>query len=64
MNDEFQLIRSSLCQEITSNGDAVQVEIYRGADDKTWTLEVVNEYGTPPYGMMNSIPIMMPSKRF
>jgi len=45
MNDDFQLVRSPLCQEITSNGETVEVAIYRGAEDKTWTLEVVDEYG-------------------
>jgi len=45
MNEDFQLIKSPLCQEVTSDGETVDVEIYRGESDKTWTLEVVDGYG-------------------
>jgi len=45
MNDEFQLVISTLCQTITIDGEAVDVEIYRGAHDKTWTLELVDAFG-------------------
>ncbi|EAU56087.1 hypothetical protein SPV1_04683 [Mariprofundus ferrooxydans PV-1] len=35
MDDEFQLVRSPLCEESTSDGETAKVEIYRGADDKS-----------------------------
>jgi uncharacterized protein len=45
MTDEYEIIMSPLCQEVSSDGETVQVEIYRGEDDKGWILEVVDEYG-------------------
>jgi len=45
MNEEHELIISPLCQEVTADGEAIQVEIYRNIDDKRWILEVVDEYG-------------------
>jgi len=45
MSDEYELVMSPHCQEISSDGETVQVEIYRGIDDKDWILEVVDEHG-------------------
>jgi uncharacterized protein len=45
MIDEDGFIISPLCQEVSSDGKAVHVEIYRDEDDKGWILAVVDEYG-------------------
>jgi len=45
IQNDFELIRSPLCQDVRSDGETVEVAIYRGAEDKTWILEVVDEYG-------------------
>jgi len=44
MSDEHEIIMSALCQEVTIDENTVQVDIYRGVDDKYWILEVVDEY--------------------
>lgn len=44
MDKEPEVIMSPLCQEISSGGSAVQVDIYRGGDEG-WILEVVDEHG-------------------
>lgn len=43
MNEEYEIEMSPLCQEISSAGKTVQVDIYRG-NESEWTLEVVDEY--------------------
>lgn len=40
------LITSSLSREVSRNGVAVRVEIYRLEDRPGWSLEVVNDRGT------------------
>jgi len=45
MSDESKFIISSLCQEISIDGEIVRVEIYHDIDDKGWTLEVVDKHG-------------------
>lgn len=45
MTDAYEVIMSQLCQKVSSDGKTVQVEIYRGEDDKGWILDVVDEYG-------------------
>jgi hypothetical protein len=37
------IIMSPFCREISRDGTTIQVEIYRGADDSGWILEVVDE---------------------
>ncbi len=44
MNDEPKLELSALSQEISSDGRAVSVEIYRLEGEPSWALEVVDEY--------------------
>lgn len=44
MEEEFDLEVSSLCQELSSGGKCVQVDIYRG-NGSDWHLEVVDEFG-------------------
>jgi len=43
MNEEFELIKSPLCQAITSDGKTVQVDIYEDGKEG-WQLEVIDEY--------------------
>lgn len=44
MNNEHEIKMSPLCQEISSGGKTIQVDIYE--DDKGgWILETVDEYG-------------------
>ena len=44
VDDDFEVEMSSLCQDLESNGQSVQVDIYRG-DHGGWILEVVDEFG-------------------
>ncbi|MES9874884.1 MAG: hypothetical protein ABW146_17430 [Candidatus Sedimenticola sp. 6PFRAG7] len=43
MNEEFEVKMSPLCQEISSGGKAVQVDIYEH-ENGGWILEVVDEF--------------------
>lgn len=45
MEDEFELERSPLCQELTVDGHTLEVEIYRGGGSG-WILEVIDIHGT------------------
>lgn len=45
MHDEPELEHSMHCQEISSGGKAVSVEIYRMVGESSWVLEVVDEFG-------------------
>jgi uncharacterized protein len=40
---EPEIVMSSLCREITGDGTNIQVDIYRGEDDPSWILEVIDE---------------------
>ena len=44
MNEEYEVIMSPLCQELSSGGSSIQVDIYQGRDEG-WILEVVDEHG-------------------
>ena len=44
MNVEYQIEMSPLCQEISSGGKTVQIDIYEDGEGG-WLLEVVDEYG-------------------
>lgn len=44
MNDEYEVKISHLCQEISSGGKTIQVDIYED-DEGGWLLETVDEYG-------------------
>jgi hypothetical protein len=41
-DDEYVLIESSLSGEFRRDGIAVDVQIYRGEEEPTWILEVVD----------------------
>lgn len=43
MDDDFELEMSPLCQEISSGGNTIQVDIYGDGEGK-WILEVQDEY--------------------
>jgi len=45
MNDEYELEMSSLCQSMTHDSKTVQIDIYKGAEESVWTLEVVDGFG-------------------
>jgi uncharacterized protein len=45
MDDDFNLVHSPLEERVTHDGVTIKVLIYRGAEDQTWILEVVDEYG-------------------
>ena len=44
MNDEPEIKMSPLCQEVSSGGNTVSVEIYEDGEGE-WILEVVDEHG-------------------
>lgn len=43
MNEEFEVKMSPLCQEVSSGGKTVQVDIYEH-ENGGWILEVVDEF--------------------
>lgn len=45
-DDDFVLIESPLNQSVMIEGHRFDIEIYRGADETDWILEIVNEKGT------------------
>ena len=45
MSDEYKIVHSPLAQSITRDEITVEVQIYRGEDDKGWILEVVDHLG-------------------
>jgi uncharacterized protein len=45
MSEDYELMSSPLCQDVSADGETVRVEIYRGVDDKGWILEVIDKYG-------------------
>jgi uncharacterized protein len=45
VGDEPQLVFSTLSKRVTRDGIAVDVQIYRGKDEKEWLLEVVDHLG-------------------
>ena len=38
-----EIVMSPLCRKISGDGTKIQVDIYRGADDSGWILEVIDE---------------------
>ena len=44
MNEEPVLEHSPLCQEISSVGKTVNIEIYRFVGENEWVLEVVDQF--------------------
>lgn len=44
MNDDPEIKMSPLCQEVSSGGNTVSVEIYEDGEGE-WILEVVDKYG-------------------
>lgn len=44
MDDDFEVEMSPLCQNISSGGRTIQVEIYKDEQGK-WILELEDEYG-------------------
>ena len=44
MNEEPKLELSKLSQDISSAGRKVSIEIYRLEGDKSWNLEIVDEF--------------------
>jgi uncharacterized protein len=44
IDDDIEIIKSPLCQEITQDGHTIQVEIYEDGEGR-WILEAVDEYG-------------------
>jgi len=45
MDDDYEIVMSPLCREVTRDGSTVEILIYRGEHDDEWILEVVDEYG-------------------
>ena len=43
MEDENQVVMSPLCRSVTSEGQTVRLEIYRGPQSD-WTLEAVDAF--------------------
>ena len=44
MNDEVEIVMSSLCRSFDSEGKTVQIDIF-GDGDGGWLLEVIDQYG-------------------
>ncbi len=45
MNDDYEIINSSLERKITMKDITVEIFIYRGAQDSVWILEVQDQGG-------------------
>jgi len=45
VDDDYKLVFSTLSKRITRDGITVDVQIYRGKDEKGWLLEVVDHLG-------------------
>lgn len=45
MDDDYVIIHSPLEQRVTRAGISVQVLIYRGEEDSSWILEVLDHLG-------------------
>ena len=43
MDEDYELIKSPLCQSMTSDGKTVQVDIYEDGKDG-WILEVIDQF--------------------
>lgn len=43
MEEEYQLVTSPLCRSVTSEGQTVRIEIYRGPESD-WSLEAVDAF--------------------
>lgn len=44
MDDDFEVIHSPLCQDLTRDGKTIRVEIYEDGEGR-WILEAIDEYG-------------------
>jgi uncharacterized protein len=45
VDEDYKLVFSTLNKRITRDGITVDVQIYRGKDEKGWLLEVVDHLG-------------------
>lgn len=45
-DDHYEIIDSPLNQRLVVDGHMFDIQIYRGADEPLWILEIVNEKGT------------------
>jgi hypothetical protein len=46
MGDDYEIVTSPLCPDVTQDGITVNILIYRGEDDdEEWILEVVDQEG-------------------
>ncbi|MFO3798131.1 MAG: hypothetical protein ACK8QZ_12815 [Anaerolineales bacterium] len=43
MENEYQLVMSPLCRSVTSEGQTIRFDIYRGPESD-WSLEAVDEF--------------------
>ncbi|SLN63949.1 hypothetical protein ROA7450_03363 [Roseovarius albus] len=44
--EDYEITDSPLNRSLLVEGHRFEIQIYRGADDEGWTLEIVNEKGT------------------
>lgn len=44
-DDDYEIENSPLSRKISRDGTTIEVCIYRGGDDRNWTLEVVDHEG-------------------
>jgi uncharacterized protein len=45
MDEKYKLIHSPLTRSLTRDGITIKIQIYHGADDAKWLLEVVDHEG-------------------
>ena len=45
MDDDYELVFSTLSRRMTRDGITIDVQIYRGKDEEGWLLEVVDHLG-------------------
>jgi hypothetical protein len=44
--EDYKIVYSPLCRQVSQEGRTVDVHIYRGEHENTWILEVVSEDGS------------------
>jgi uncharacterized protein len=45
-NEDAEIVVSPLCRSVELDGATVEIHIYRGDDEETWVLEIVDQQGT------------------
>ncbi|MEQ1616113.1 MAG: hypothetical protein ABL904_25460 [Hyphomicrobiaceae bacterium] len=45
-DEDFEIEVSPLCRSVEREGASVEIHIYRGGEEESWVLEIVDQQGT------------------